>query len=292
VKKLGPGYLYLLATLVLWSTYEAVSKTLVGLIDPFQVNFIRFLVGGLIMFGVLAFRRDLGIGRRDLAVAGLAGLLNVGLSMGLIQMSLNVAGARASVTAVIFSSNPIFVTACAVLAGEERVRPATVAGLALGLAGALVIFLEKGGPASSDLSSPLLALASAASFGLYTVVGRKTSIRIGSLKMNAYSFVIGSLALLPLLLLSGVKPFEFDPAALARVGYLAVFTTGLAYLSYFHGLSKTSASTGSLVFFGKPVLASLVAALFLGESLSFNLAAGTLLILSGIAAALYWDRPR
>jgi len=283
------GYLYLLTTLLLFSTYEVVSKTLIGIIDPYQVNFIRFLVGGAFLFAVLAARRDAMISRRDLGVASAAGVLNVVVSMSLTQLALYGPGAKASVVAVIFSSNPIFVMIFSALIDKERIGAHKIAGLVLGVVGILVIFMEKIDLNFASYESALLALASAVSFGLYTVVGGRCTRKIGSLKMNAYSFTVGSLALLPVLIVSGIDPLHFDAAALPRIAYLSVFVTGVAYFTYFMGLSLTGTVSGSLVFFGKPVFANLFAVILLGEKFTANLAAGTLLILAGIAGVLYWE---
>ena len=108
---------------------------------------------------------------------------------------------------------------------------------------------------ANSLKSPALAFMSAMFYGLYTVIARRSSLKIGSLKMNAYSFLIGSLTLLPILLILKVP------------------------VGYFH-------IRGSLVFFGKPVLASVIAMLFLKEHGSWNLLAGMALIIFGIFISL------
>jgi len=67
--------------------------------------------------------------------------------------------------------------------------------------------------------------------------------------MNAYSFLIGSLILLSVLLIKGLPAFKFDCSAWPQVVYLSVFVTGIAYLIYFMGLVRTGAGSGSVVFF-------------------------------------------
>jgi len=105
---------------------------------------------------------------------------------------------------------------------------------------------------------------SAGLYGLYTVVGRRASSKIGSIKMNAYSFLIGSLILLSVLLIKGLPAFKFDCSAWPQC-----ISLGLCHrycLSYlFMGLVRTGAGSGSVVFFLKPVLASVFAIVFLGE---------------------------
>ncbi|HEY9061596.1 MAG TPA: DMT family transporter [Pseudobacteroides sp.] len=281
------GYLCIINTVLLFSTYEVVSKTLVGKIDPFQVNFIRFLLGGLILILFLLYKRDLKIEKKELLVIALVGFINVVVSMNLLQLSLYMKGAQASLCAVIFSSNPIFVSIFAYFLDKERFNPVKVAGLIFGILGIVIVFYDKLNIDSIDIRSPIFALLSAVFYGLYTVLGRKQAVKIGSLKMNSYSFIAGSLLLLPVMLvIKGTSVFEFQYSAALQVMYLAVFVTGIAYLTYFKGLSVLGAGKGSMVFFIKPVLASVIAVVFLKEKPSIYLAAGTLLILASIILVL------
>lgn len=278
--------------LFFFSTYEVVSKTIIGKVDPFQINFLRFFIGGSLLFLFLLIKRDVKIDRKSLMIVSAAGILNVVFSMNLLQLSLNVAYAKAAVVAVIFSSNPIFVSIFAAVMDKEKITLFKAAGMFLGMLGIAVISIN--GQAFRDINilSPLLALMSAGLYGLYTVVGRRASSKIGSIKMNAYSFLIGSLILLSVLLIKGLPAFKFDCSAWPQVVYLSVFVTGIAYLIYFMGLVRTGAGSGSVVFFLKPVLASVFAIVFLGEKITLNLIFGTFLILLGMAVMFYWEKIR
>jgi len=292
VRKFNFGYLFILVTVVFFSTYEVVSKTIIDKVDPFQINFLRFFIGGSLLFLFLLIKRDVKIDRKSLMIVSAAGILNVVFSMNLLQLSLNVAYAKAAVVADIFSSNPIFVSIFAAVMDKEKITLFKAAGMFLGMLGIAVISIN--GQAFRDINilSPLLALMSAGLYGLYTVVGRRASSKIGSIKMNAYSFLIGSLILLSVLLIKGLPAFEFDCSAWPQVVYLSVFVTGIAYLIYFMGLVRTGAGSGSVVFFLKPVLASVFAIVFLGEKITLNLIFGTFLILLGMAVMFYWEKIR
>ncbi|NLD49838.1 MAG: DMT family transporter, partial [Clostridiaceae bacterium] len=163
-----------------------------------------------------------------------------------------------------------------------------IAGFVLGMTGIVIISTNSLNLETLNIKSPFLALLSAVLYGLYTVLGRRVSSRIGSLKMNSYSFLIGSLILLPLLLIFRMPVISFDTTAAIQVIYLSFFVTGLAYLTYFKGLTLVGASSGSLVFFLKPVLAGVFAIIFLREHFTSNLFIGTLFILFGIIIIIYW----
>lgn len=286
LKKQNLGYLYLLNTIFFFSTYEVVSKTLVGVMDPFQVNFIRFFIGGFILLVFVLIKNDLAVNRQEFFLLLSTGFLNVVLSMNLLQFSLYIPGSKAFISAVIFCSNPIFVTIFSALIEKERLGKYQVACLITGLAGIIIVFLHKFDYTIFDFKSPFLALLSAAAYGLYTVLGRKVSVRIGSLKMNSYSNLLGSFMLLPILVLLETPVFKFDSSAIPQMFYLSVLVTGFAYFTYFKGLSILGAVRGSLVFFIKPVLAFIIAAVFLGERLTINVFLGTLLIIASIYALL------
>lgn len=276
------GYFNLLITLVFFSTFEVVSKTLVGKLDSFTINFIRFFIGGLILFIIIGIKRDIKIDMKDFIWLAITGIISVTISMNLLQFSLYIPNAKASVAAVIFSSNPIFVCIFAALIEKEKINIYKLIGLSVAIIGIIVIFFEKLQGGVADFVSPLLVLFSAIFFGLYTVLGRKVSMKIGSLKMNAYTFVIGSFASLPILFFTRLPVITIDSDVIIKLVYLSVFVSGLAYLAYFKGLSILGATNGSLVFFLKPALASFIAVWFLSEQMSPYLILGTALIILGV----------
>ncbi|MEA3486273.1 MAG: DMT family transporter, partial [Thermodesulfobacteriota bacterium] len=68
--------------------------------------------------------------------------------------------------------------------------------------------------------------------------------------------------------------------------FLSLAGTALAYVLYYFGLMNTSAQKGAMAFFLKPVLASLLAVIFLGETINIYMLLGTALILSGLFLGL------
>jgi drug/metabolite transporter (DMT)-like permease len=144
------------------------------------------------------------------------GILNVVLSMNILQLALYVPGSKASVSAVIFSSNPIFVTIFSAIADKEKIKLYKAVGLLIGIAGIFTVFFDKLEFNLSVYKSVLLVLSAAIFFGVYTVLGRNVSNRIGSLKMNSYSFIIGSLIMLPLLIVYRIPLFTFDYTVMLR----------------------------------------------------------------------------
>lgn len=281
-----------MVTVLFFSTFEVVSRTLKGQVNPLQLNFLRFFGGGLFLlpFALRDLRyRGVRLRLADVGALLFVGALNVGVSMTLLQFGIDLSSA--SIAAVVFSSNPLAVCLAAALVLGETLTWQKLCGVSLGFLGLVIASSRSGGGASYYLGV-LLAFSSAVVFGFYTVVAKRFALRYGSLAMNSLSFVFGSLLLLPLLKLLALPAFAVSPTAWLRIAYLSICVTGIAYFTYFSGLSLCDTSLGSMVFFVKPVLASLLAAAVLGEALTWRLGAGILLVLLGIHIIQQAVKPR
>lgn len=289
MKKNGFGYLFLISTVIFFSTYEVVSKIIIDRINPFQINFLRFFLAGLFLFICSLIKGDYKVEKKYFKMLTILGVINVVFSMNLLQLSLSMTNAKAALVAVIFSSNPIFVTLFSSIIDKEKIHTYKKVGLILGLVGILVMSINELSIDNINILSPMLALFSAILYGVYTIIGRKVSSQIGSLKMNAYSFLIGSLLLLPILLLFRMPVFDIDSSIIGHVIYLSIIITGGGYLTYFIGLSIVGASKGSMVFFLKPVLASILAVVILKEHVGIYFIFGTALVVLGVTMIFYWE---
>ncbi len=117
--------------------------------------------------------------------------------MVLYQMA--VTSTKASVVAIIFSCNPIFVTMLAYFLLREEIHRNHLIALALELLAVLIIIDPL--HASLDPTGALLAIASALVFSFYSVVGKKRTPRFGGIAVTCFSFLFGSVELLAVLLL-------------------------------------------------------------------------------------------
>jgi drug/metabolite transporter (DMT)-like permease len=248
------------------------------------------LIGGLFLlpFAVLSMRGKRAPDVRSVLAAVPVGILNVCISMTFLQLSIIYSGA--AIAAVVFSCNPIFVATFSHMILGEKMNRNKIAGLIFGIAGVTVTFLEGLVSGSIVFMGVLFAIISAVIFGLYTVLGKRASGPLGSTMMNSASFISGSLILMPMLYLTGQPVFNFSQSVLVPLIYLSIFVTGIAYLTYFAALREMPANVGSSVFFVKPIVASLLAVIFLGERVTPFLLLGGLLVLAGIYLTLFFER--
>jgi drug/metabolite transporter (DMT)-like permease len=272
------GYILLGITIVIFSTLEVVTSTLKGIINPLQLTFIRFFIGGFTLLPFVIAKKE-KLQKKDWLFFLLLGVLNIFISMGALQLSIN--QGKASTAAILISSNPIFVMFFSALILKEKATYDKITCIALGIAG-ISLIIYKGNTGGDTVVSLILALLASLTFGLYTVLGKLKSEGVSSITMISISSILGSLLYIPVLFYYKLPLFYIPQASIFKVLYLGIFLSGIAYITYMEALKLLTASKGSMVFFLKPVLASILAIVFLGESLSIKTVIGMLLVLAGI----------
>lgn len=298
------GYVYIVLCAVIFSTMEVMLKTVHGVFAPMQITCLRFLVGGvlLIPFAMRSIRKKNAVlTRKDLGFFACEGFLCVVIAMSLYQMS--VTYTRASIVAVIFSCNPIFVTMLAHFLLHEEIHKNHVIALILELTAALIIIDPV--HASLDPTGALLAILSAAMFSFYSVFGKKRTPRFGGIAVTCLSFLFGATELVALLLFGrtaagaslygalGLKIFIDVPlfeniplSALPALLYICCINSAAGFVCHMMAMEKTSAQEASLIFFLKPIIAPIFALIFLKEEIPLNMIVGIVCFLAGSLCAI------
>lgn len=293
------GLIYIILSTVLFSTMEIALKLSSGNFNPIQLTFLRFCIGSIILFPLALNglkKRNCRLLPSDFGFFALSGFICVVVSMVLYQLA--ILHAPASVVAVLFSCNPVFVILLAFILLREKIYRHTLISLLVSAVGLIVIMNPFNMPASA--AGIALTLLAAATFALYSVSGRGRSEKYGGVALTCFSFIFGSVEMLILILITKIGPVasflqgvgleEFaDIPIFAGLGlenlpaliYIGVFVTGLGYAFYFLAMEATNAATASLVFYIKPALAPILALIILKEPLTANMVAGIFLMVAG-----------
>lgn len=272
------GYIFLGITILIFSSLEVVTITLKGLMNPLQLTFLRFLIGGVVLLPFVIKKRE-KLQVKDLLFFLYLGILNIVISMGSLQLAINMG--KASTAAILISSNPIFVLLFSSILLKEKVSFDRIICILLGIVG-IILIIYKGNVGGDTVISLMLAVIASLTFGLYTVLGKLKSEGISSITMISLSSIFGSVLYVPILLWKDIPLFYIPQGAFLKILYLGVFLSGISYITYMEALKILTASKGAMVFFLKPVIASILAVVFLGESLSPKTVVGTLLVLAGV----------
>jgi len=278
------SHLFCRTAIIIWSSLEITGKLVGTRIDPFTLTAWRFVIGGLVLlpFAIRQAKQNrLSIKQSSILRIGSLGILNVCVSMLLLQLSIFYG--KASLTAVIVSMNPLFVSVFAMLLINEKLSKAQIVSLVLGVIGLLVIVFSESDMHSSQYRNlslgVALAIAASLTFGIYTVLTKRAVVSYGNMLTNSVSFLCGGVILLYINMIIGKQVvFDLNPRNIMFMAYLGLVITGLAYLLYFEGMKVITAANASSYFFLKPAIASLLAYFILAETLSWGQIFGIVLI--------------
>ena len=194
------GILMLLASVFLFTLMDALGKHLTARYHPAQVIWMRMAINLAIVLVVLAPRlRSLARSSAPLLQVG-RGLTQVG-SIGLFFAALQFIG-LAEATAIM-DCNPVLITLAAAVFLGERIGVRRIAGIAVALAGALVIIRPGTGVLHPAAILPLLAAFSYAAGAIMTRMVRGDSTATSIL----WSTTVATLAV------STLAPFVWQPIA-------------------------------------------------------------------------------
>jgi drug/metabolite transporter (DMT)-like permease len=287
------GYAALLAAILLFSTIEVGTKLVGDAIPPLRLAFLRFAITGLLLLGPAIRRMRLWrepLRPADLRVLLMLGIVGVTVSIGFYHLSLRYL--PANVAAVVFSANPVFVVLFAPAILGERLTAQRIAAVAVGLAGVTVIGCGKASLEPGFVKGLACMLGALISFALYSVLSRRFMPRFGAVVMTSFAGLIGGALLLPWSwAMEGSPLVAMSAPTWLKLLYLSGAATALGYLLFFLGLGRVGASKGSMLFFLKPVLASLCAWLVLGEPVTRSIVVGGAIILAALGMVMWPSAP-
>ncbi len=305
-KTLIIGILSIVLCASIFSTMEVMLKLLAlrGSIHPMQITMERFFIGGicLIPFAWASLKKKgIRIQREHLRSFALTGLLCVPLSMVFFQMA--VFYGQANIMAVLFSANPIFVTFLAFFILRERIFWNNLLALLLSFLGIFSIINPFSPENNVNLLSVGLLITAALLFSLYSVFGKKLTKVYGGIPVTCGTFLFGSTQLLLLLLLGHLAPLAsfyqaiglsifVDVPFFAGITrdilpyflYICLINSAAGYVFHMKALETLGANMSNIIFFLKPILASVFALFLLGEALTSNILAGIFFFLLGSLA--------
>ena len=280
----GVTDLLLFTMAVIWGINFSVVKYATESFSPPALTGLRVALAALFLIGVSYTGPRPRLARRDILLLLLLGVLGNGLYQ--LFFVHGVARTRAGNAALIVGSAPAFIALFARLRGLERVRRLTLAGIALSVGGvALVIFGSAGSSnGEATLLGSLLVFGGVLCWTVYTILLQPYTKRIHVVQLSAITMVGGAV---PLLIVSTPALIATDWAGVSMGGWLALFyasvvSMGIAYLFWYRGLRVLGPTRTAVYSNLQPIIALLVAWMFLNETPTVFQAVGAATIVAGV----------
>ena len=279
-----------MGAVLLWALNVTVSKYLLehGW-SPLSYGTIRYLAAIILFLGFTYVReRSFYIARKDLKFVLLAAAL---IFLNQICFVYALQKGQASTLAFLFGTTPVFVALLGLALRHDRLQRSFWAGAALTFLGVLLIGADAGG-ASSDYRGILLGLATAFTWGAYTLAVAPLLRTYSPYRVSA---VVLGLGWIPLAIVSypqvSAQDFSFGWKVWLGFGYAVVGPLFLTTILWFKAVDIVGAARASLFNNLQPFFAVLFAVLILSEQLQPFEIAGGLLIFAGIALERVRRRP-
>lgn len=272
-------WLGILAVSGMWGSSFLLAKLAVASVAPAALAAFRGGISALVLLAVfLLAGRRLRPRPGELAFALILGTLSGWLPNLLTNLALgSIDSARAG---MLNGTTPLFVMLLAhMLLRDERITARTLAGMATGFVG-LVLLVGPGG--GSAVSGHLLMVAVALCYALGTVYARRSRpadpARLAFLQQTCSG--LGALTL-ALGLEGGVSLPDGSGTWLVLL-LLGTVGTAAPMVIYLWLLGRAAATRVATVGYLQPAWAALLGATLLGERLSWTAAAGCALVLAGV----------
>jgi drug/metabolite transporter (DMT)-like permease len=218
----------------------------------------------------------------------LASLGVFGIALNQLLFVLGVQRTTVAHASLVVATTPIQVLLLARLRGQEHLSHRKLIGMATALFGVAALnFGPSGNSRGATILGDLLVLGASFTFALYTVAGKETSDRHGSVTVNTLGFVAGTVALTPLgwWQASGFVWSKVPVQAWLCLVYMAVCGSVISYLIYNYALAHAPASRVASFSYSQPFIATLIGFAVLREPITASVAIGGSLVLLGVYLA-------
>jgi drug/metabolite transporter (DMT)-like permease len=268
---------------LIWSSAFSSARIIVADAPPVTALAIRFLISGLIGIGIaLAMGQGMRLSRGRWRAVVIFGVCQNALYLGLNFVAMQ--WVEASLAAIIASTMPLLVAATAWGLFREGLPPLGLAGLAAGFFGVGLIMAQRLSVGADGLGV-LFCLIAAVALTVATLAVRSAASGGGSLMMIVgLQMLVGAAALAPVALLTEAWVVTWSGSLIAAFVYTTLMPGLLATLIWFWLVGRIGPTRAATFHFLNPVFGVAIAAVLLGERLTWIDALGVVIVAAGILA--------
>jgi drug/metabolite transporter (DMT)-like permease len=287
----------LLLMVLIWGSNFSVIKRAFEEIPPQPFNALRLVIASIVFLAAIKLaqrmarrgdavssvfhtknpltRRD----RIDLIWLGLVG--HFGYQYFFVG---GVALSSASNAALIVGSTPAVLAVVSALLGRERISRLHWVGAAISAVGIYLVVGQGASFGGAHIRGDLLVMASVACWVAFTLGAASLIQRHSPLYVTGMTMIYGGIPYVAMALpqILRVPWSDVSAGTLSAMVLSALLALNLAYVIWYTGVQRLGPARTSIYSNGVPIVAMSVAALWLGEPLTWNKLAGAAAVLSGV----------
>jgi len=273
--------------LVLWASAYAGIRAGLKAYSPPQLALLRFLVASAVLavYAAIAhFRRPEWRDIPGLILTGAIGITfyNIALNYGETRVT-------AGAASMLIGSTPIWAALIARVVLRERLSVLGWCGVLVSFGG--VALIANGEVEGIHLSPQALIILSAAiASAIYIVVQKYFLGRYSALEFTAYTIWAGTLLMIPFSTGLWGAVLAVPLHSTLAVVYLGIFPAAIAYLAWAYVLSHAPAGKTTTLLYVIPVLAVVIAWIWLGEIPKTVSLIGGAVALAGVMMVQLWGK--
>jgi drug/metabolite transporter (DMT)-like permease len=276
-----------LFAVIVWGGSFIATKVALRDVSPITVVWLRFAMGVVILGIAVTTRRQFALPKRnEWLYFALLGFLGITFHQWLQSTALTTS--RASTTAWIVATTPVFMALLGLLILKERLTWLQAAGILLAGLGVILV-VSNGNLASLELGrfgepGDILVLISAFNWAVFSALSRRGLKSHPAARMMFYVMTFGWL-FTGILFFAGPAPHEITQLSIdgwLGVSFLGIFCSGLAYIAWYDALQALPAAQLGAFLYLEPPVAVVVAALILAEATTWAALLGGGIILFGV----------
>lgn len=277
-------HLSLLFVIIIWGSSFASIKIILPQVPPNTLALLRFIMASIALGLFLVITKQPRLQKNDLPGIMLSGLSGIAIFNILQNQGLRYAGATDA--AILIAMSPVFIALLSWVILKERISRLQVVGIVIAFSGSVLVATNGSfnnlGFNKLRLYGDLLVLLSSLAWAIFSITLKKLLTRYPPTTIMTYSTFVGTVFLIPFSLME--YPVDFlavNFTGWINIIYLGLLASAVGNLIWNSALEKVPAVTAGAYLYLSPVVAAVIAFIFLHEIPSLYTVSGGLIIIMG-----------
>ncbi len=273
----------------MWGLCAVAGKYVMGTkgVDPVWMVTLRLIIAGTILL-TIAYTKSKGQGMFDIwkdkkSVVRLLVIAVFAFAVCQTSYFAAINLANAGIITAVQQTSPVFVLVWVMLLEKRLPKKVEILVLLMVIFGAFM--LATGGDFGAlviPANALILAIISAITCAMYTVLPGKLIERYGTFYAIGWGMLLAGILLVPIVKLWNVSG-TWDIKTVLAFGFVVIFGTVVAFASFLYGITMVGPLMGSVLGLVEPVVAAVASVVLLKQFFTITDIVGIVAILGGVA---------